>query len=83
MNWSIAEAKAHFSSVVEQAKLEPQLITRHGQAAVIVVSIEEWQKRAPFEKSSESLMDFFRNAPHVDLGLPTRTGDNDHRVVEF
>lgn len=83
MNWSIAEAKAHFSAVVEQAKFEPQLITRHGQATAIVVSIEEWQKRTPLEKSSESLIDFFRNAPHVDLKLPTRTGNDDHRVVEF
>jgi prevent-host-death family protein len=83
MNWSIAEAKAHFSSVVEQAKLEPQLITRHGQATAIVVSIDEWQKRAPLEKSPESLIDFFLNAPRADLELPSRTGDKDHRKVEL
>lgn len=83
MNWSIAEAKAHFSSVVEHAKLEPQLITRHGQAAVVIVSIEEWQKRSPLEQSPESLMDFFRNAPHVDLELPSRTANDDHRRVDF
>lgn len=83
MNWSIAEAKAHFSAVVEHAKHEPQLITRHGQAAVVVVSVEEWQKRVPQENATTSLVDFFRNAPHVDLELPNRSAHDDHRRVDF
>jgi prevent-host-death family protein len=83
MNWSIAEAKAHFSAVVEQAKLEPQLITRHGQATAIVVSIEEWQRREPQVKSPDSLVDFFRSASHADLEIPARIVDDEHRGVEF
>lgn len=30
-----------------------------------------------------SLVDFFKKAPHVDLEIPIRTNDDDHRKVEF
>ncbi len=41
--WSIAEAKAKFSEVVERATHEgPQRVTKNGRDAVVVVSAEEW-----------------------------------------
>jgi antitoxin Phd len=44
--WSLADAKAKFSEVVEKAKTEgPQRVTRNGRDAVVVVSADEWRKR--------------------------------------
>ncbi len=39
MDWSIEKAKNRFGSLVDQAlKGEPQLVTRHGKPAVVVIS---------------------------------------------
>lgn len=40
--WSVAEAKAHFSNVVDLAiAAGPQVITRRGKATAVVVSAEQ------------------------------------------
>ena len=41
--WSVTQAKARFSEVVDRAREQgPQAITKNGRPAVVVVSIEEW-----------------------------------------
>ena len=45
-NWSLAEAKAKFSEVVEKVMREgPQHVTRNGGPAVVVVAEQEWRSR--------------------------------------
>ncbi len=44
--WSVAEAKAKLSEVIERARTEgPQHVTRNGKDAVVVVSAETWAER--------------------------------------
>ncbi len=44
--WSVAEAKARFSEVIERAISDgPQTTTRRGISAVVVISAEEWQRK--------------------------------------
>ncbi len=68
--WTVAAAKAHFSAVLERARGRgPQLITRNGRPAAIVVTPEEWERKT---RRSGSLADFFaasplREAPDLDL----------------
>ncbi len=38
--WPLNDAKTHLSAVIDQAKETPQLITKHGKVAAVVVSIE-------------------------------------------
>lgn len=65
--WSVGEAKARFSEVIERARHDgPQTITRNGKNAVVVVSIDEWERRT---KPKESLVEFFRNSPLYDSGI--------------
>jgi prevent-host-death family protein len=45
-SWTVAGAKAKLSEVMERAQLAPQTITRNGKPSVVVVSAEEWQKKA-------------------------------------
>lgn len=67
-NWSIAEAKARFSHLVEQAQSSgPQTITRHGKTAVVVVSAEEWSRRT---RRSGNLAEFFSASPLAGSNLP-------------
>ena len=61
MTWQLQDAKNKFSEVVDKAlKGEPQEITRRGKKAVVVMSIEYYQK---LKRSSGSLVEFFSQSP--------------------
>lgn len=65
--WSVADAKAHLSEVIERALHEgPQTITRRGKNAVVMVSAEEWAERT---RPKEKLSEFFRNSPLYNSGI--------------
>lgn len=44
-NWTIAGAKARLSEVIKRAQSSPQTITHRGKPSVVVVSVEEWQRK--------------------------------------
>jgi len=59
--WTVADAKARFSEVIERARSDgPQTITKNGRTAAVVVSAEEWERKA---KRKGSLAEFFANSP--------------------
>jgi prevent-host-death family protein len=65
--WSVAEAKARFSELIERARLEgPQRISRKGRPAAVVVSSEEWERKS---KRSGNLAEFFAASPLPESGL--------------
>lgn len=43
--WTVANAKAKLSEVIDRAQSMPQTITRNGKPSVVVVSVEEWQRK--------------------------------------
>jgi prevent-host-death family protein len=44
--WTVAEAKAKFSEVIDRAMSEgPQTVTRKGRTAVVVVGASEWKRK--------------------------------------
>lgn len=60
-NWTVAEAKAKFSELIERARAEgPQMITRKGQSSVVVVSAQEWEQKT---RRNGNLADFFAVSP--------------------
>lgn len=65
--WTLADAKAHLSEVVDNAlRKGPQVITRHGRKAVVVVAAEEWERKA---QRKGTLADFFAASPLRGSGL--------------
>ena len=59
--WSVAEAKARLSEVIDRAlKQGPQAITRNGRLAVVVVSAEEWSRKT---RRKGTLAEFFAASP--------------------
>lgn len=59
--WTVAEAKAKFSEVIDKARSNgPQAITKHGRTAVVVVSAEEWERKT---HRSGNLAEFFAESP--------------------
>jgi prevent-host-death family protein len=44
-NWQVQDAKARFSELLETAlRKGPQIVTRRGVAAAVLVPIEEWRR---------------------------------------
>jgi prevent-host-death family protein len=59
--WTVAEAKAEFSKVIEQAVSNgPQAITRRGRKTAVVVGAEEWERKT---KRQGNLAEFFAASP--------------------
>ena len=78
-SWTIAEAKAKFSEVVDKAQSDgPQTITRRGRTAVVVVAAEEWDRKT---KRSGNLAEFFAASPLRGSGIKiTRRKDKARKV---
>jgi antitoxin Phd len=50
--WQLQEAKSRFSEVVEQAiKNGAQTVTKHGRPAVVIVSVDEYERSKAPRKS--------------------------------
>ena len=78
MAWQLQTAKQHFSELVERARNEgPQVVTKHGKDAVVVVSAEDYQRLSGGEPS---LVVFIRAAPDFELLDLRRVGDNGRNV---
>lgn len=83
-NWAVAEAKAKFSEVVEQAqKKGPQQITKNGRPVAVVISMDEWTSEFGTKKPKESLADFFLNSPLRGSGIKIGRVRLDPRPVKF
>ena len=68
--WTVAEAKAKLSELLEKAKSEgPQKITRHGRATAVVVAAAEWERQA---ERKGNLAEFLAASPMRRLGLKPR-----------
>jgi len=70
--WQLQEAKNRFSNLVDKAQNQgPQIVTKYGREAVVVLSIEEYKKLI---KPPKSFVEFFQNSPLADTELNlTRT----------
>ncbi|HNT77472.1 MAG TPA: type II toxin-antitoxin system Phd/YefM family antitoxin [Anaerolineae bacterium] len=65
--WQLQEAKNKFSEVVNNAlSAGPQLITKHGVEAVVLVSYEEYKRLTVAQKS---LSAFFHDSPLAEVEL--------------
>ena len=80
-DWTVADAKAKFSELLEKACLHgPQTITRHGRPAAVVVSPEEWANK---KQRSGSLVEFFARSPLRGSGLKVRRSKDGIRPVRL
>ena len=65
--WQLQEAKSKFSSLVKDAQQRgPQVVTRHGKDAVVIVSVEDYKK---ITKPKTTLIEFLQNSPLRDIDI--------------
>jgi prevent-host-death family protein len=68
--WTVAEAKAKFSEVIDKAEADgPQTITRNGRKTVMVVAADEWERKT---RRKGNLADFFAASPLPGSGIKTK-----------
>jgi antitoxin Phd len=66
-SWSLQDAKARFSELVNCTLRDgAQLVTRHGEPAVVVIPADEYSRLIG---PRQSLAEFFAGAPRVDLNI--------------
>ena len=71
--WTVAEAKAKFSEVIERAVSDgPQTVTRNGRTTAVIVAAAEWERKT---KRTGSLAEFLAGSPlrGSRVKLPRRT----------
>ena len=79
--WTVAQAKARLSQVIEQALHDgPQTITRNGRNAVVVVGVEEWQRKT---KRKGSLAEFFAESPLRNSGFAIKRDKTKPREIDL
>ncbi|MGH7882584.1 MAG: type II toxin-antitoxin system Phd/YefM family antitoxin [Candidatus Dormibacteraceae bacterium] len=79
--WGVAEAKAHFSEVIDQVLSQgPQTITRNGKETVVVVSVDRWRRRT---RRQNSLADFFAASPLRGSGLEIERVQDGPREIKL
>ncbi len=80
-NWTVADAKARFSEVIEKARRgTPQFITKNGRPAAVLVSIEEWEKRTA---RTGSLAEFLLTSPLRGADLEIERPKDEAREIEL
>jgi prevent-host-death family protein len=79
--WTVASAKAHLSEVIARAQTEPQTITRNGRPSVVIVSVEEWQRKSSRQGSLAAFLMESPLAGAVELAIPDRDQDQGRDVA--
>jgi len=80
-NWTVAEAKAKFSEVIERAMSEgPQTITRKGRTAAVIVGAEEWERKT---HRAGNLAEFLAASPLRGSGLKLRRAKERPRKLDL
>lgn len=80
--WQLQEAKAKLSEVIDSAESSgPQVITRRGVEAAVVVPIEQWRKMQ--KKRKRTLLEVLQSGPQFDLQIPPRGQWKMRKPVKF
>lgn len=73
MVWQLQEAKQRFSRLVQRALDEgPQVVTRHGEEAVVVMSAREYRR---LTGSGSDFKEFLMAAPDLEALEIQRSAD--------
>jgi prevent-host-death family protein len=64
--WQIQEAKSQLTKFVKEAKVKPQIISRHGKPEIIAMSIEEYER---ITNTEDNIVAFFQSSPFFDSGI--------------
>ena len=80
--WQVQEAKAKFSEFLDRALHEgPQVVSRRGVAAAVLVPIEEWERLK--QRARPTLKDLLSDENRFEIDLPPRGSLKLRPVIRF
>jgi prevent-host-death family protein len=78
--WAVAAAKARFSELIDHALTDgPQTVMLKGKPAVVVVSVEEWQRKS---RLTGNLAEFVAASPLRGSDLKVERTNGGLRAIE-
>jgi len=80
--WQLQEAKARFSELVQKAEGgEPQIVTKHGVASVVVLDVATYER---LTTSGRSLLEALLAAPRFEVDeLPLERDGSPGRPIDL
>jgi antitoxin Phd len=82
--WQLQTAKARFSEVFRRARERgPQVVTRHGTEAVVILPIEEFERLTQRANQPQGLVEFFAKSPLAKVSLDLERKPDYGRKVEL
>lgn len=80
-HWQLQDAKNKFSNLVEQAQQKcPQIVTKHGKEAVVIISIEEYKKLV---KPKSNIVQIFQKSPLAKYDIELKRNTDIPRDIEL
>jgi antitoxin Phd len=80
-SWQLQDAKAHLSELVKKASSgAPQEITLRGKPAVVVLSIQQYEK---LKQPKQKLVSFLRQSPLVGIDIELARDKNPMRDIDL
>jgi prevent-host-death family protein len=80
--WAVTEAKANLSDLVDAAmKGAPQIITRRGEEAVVVLSMKAYRSAVATGKGT--LLEFFAQSPFRDVEIAPQRSRETGREIDL
>jgi len=71
-SWPVQDAKARFSEMLDACALEgPQLVTKRGAEAAVLVPVAEWRRIRAGAPSLKDLL--LADEPRFDIPVPRRS----------
>ena len=65
--WSIQDGKDGFSALVDAAREKPQTVTKHGKPTVVVVAVEEFERKFGSEtRPKKNFVEHLLSIPQSD-----------------
>lgn len=82
-SWQLQEAKARFSEFLDAAiEKGPQVVTRRGVEAAVLVPIEEWRRMQQASRPNIKEL-LLGDGPRFDLDIPKRTRWKLRNPIDF
>jgi len=79
--WQLQDAKNRFSELVDEATRNgPQIVTRRGREAAVVISVEDYARLAT---PAVGLVEFFQTSPLGEVHLDLERAKDEPREVEL
>jgi prevent-host-death family protein len=83
-SWQLQTAKARFSELFRLARTEgPQLITRQGKDAVVMIPLEQFEALTGRSSQPKSIVQFFRESPLMGLELDIERNKDTGREIDL